>query len=682
MLLREYLDDMHHSHKVQVFATDLDRQSIAIARSGEYPAGIAADLTPERLTRFFTQIAEKGSYRINKPIRDMLVFSEQDIIKDPPFSKMDLISCRNLLIYMGADLQKRLIPLFHYALQPGGFLFLGTSETTGEFNALFSVLDRKWKLYQRKHDLSNVRRSSTGVSAINDNYPETHSAKRSVPADNPVKPNLREVTEQALLRFTAPTGILVNPKGDILYQHGRAGMFLEPAPGEPGVSNILKMAREGLHRELTTALHQSVLSEKKVCIPNLRIRTNGHFTPFVLTIYPIPGQSDASTENRNQGAPPPSMYLIVIEESIPASGSGAIRPQQDIPAGMGEGIPSCIRQSAQSGTNADSPEPESTPLVEALRKELKAKEDYLQATQEELETTGEELKSSNEEMQSVNEELQSTNEELETSKEELQSINEELATVNSELQTKVTDLSSANNDMNNLLAGTGIATVFVGPGMHILRFTPTARSIINLIQSDIGRPVSHIVTKLVGYDRLALDIQSVLDTLVPVEINVRTEEERCYTMRIQPYRTVENVVAGAVVTFVDITEMKRTWESLQVSETRYRKLFEAVKEGILVVDADTGTISDVNPYLTILSGYARDYFMDRTFWTIEWLNGIAADSESFVMLCEKSYHRFENLAMKTEDGLPMTVEFVSNVHSVGAHRFMQCNIRRIATEKT
>jgi two-component system CheB/CheR fusion protein len=551
ILLAERQESLKQNHKIQVFATDIDSQAIATARAGLYPAGIAADIPPERLARFFSADSDGGAYRIHKTIRDMLVFSEQDVIRDPPFSKLDLISCRNLMIYMGSDLQRKLIPLFHYALNPDGYLLLGTSETVGDFGHLFTVQDRKSKIYRRNNIPQGASRAGLGsylppLASLE--APLPHAAVRMTAQR---KPTLRELTEQAFLQQLVPAGALVKGSGDILYIHGRTSLFLEPAVGEVGVYNIVKMAREGLRRELTTAMYKMAAGVKFVRSTGLMVKTNGHFTPVNLTVRRV--------EIDPVVMPEAPLYLVILEEAtacdfppLPQDGSGS-------PA-------------APHATDADK-------RVAALQQELQAKEEYLQ-------TTNEELKSSNEEMQSVNEELQSTNEELETSKEELQSVNEELATVNAELQNKVADLTRTNNDMNNLLAGTGIGTVFVDYQLRILRFTPAVTRIINLIQSDIGRPVGHIVSNLVGYDTLLADTQTVLDTLVPKEMEVHSQAGRWYTMRILPYRTLENVIEGAVITFTDITEYKQIKTALSESHTHLAEAVVAtVREPMLVLDA-------------------------------------------------------------------------------------------------
>lgn len=553
ILLAEHQAAIRQSFQVQVFATDIDSQAIATARAGIYPASAAADISPERLTRFFTAEPDNSVFRITKTIRDMLIFSEQNVIRDSPFSRLDLISCRNLLIYLNAELQRKIIPLFHYALNPGGFLFLGTSETVGDFLGLFSMLERKQKVFQRKDDLSVLQRTGlrqfmSPMTAIGAAFAPV-AEQKSLAAK---KPSVRELAEQALLEQLVQAGALVNAQGDILYLHGRTGMYLEPTPGESGPSNILKMAREGLRLDLTTALHEASQTRKSVRRPGLLVKTNGDFITVNLIVRPVAAAPAASLE--------PPLCLVILEQALEESRE---------PRAKGRSLEAGSQQSEAGETmDADA-------RIAALKQELLAKDEYLQAANEELETSNEELKSSNEEMQSVNEELQSTNEELETSKEELQSVNEELSTVNAELQTKVADLSRANNAMNNLLAGTGIATVFVDQQLRILRFTPAATRIINLIQSDIGRPAAHIVSNLSGYDTLISDTQAVLDTLVPKEVEVQTTEGLWYALRIQPYRTLNNVIEGVVLTFVDITATRKLNERLLLNEERLRVALSA-----------------------------------------------------------------------------------------------------------
>jgi two-component system CheB/CheR fusion protein len=533
---------------------------------------------------------------------------------------------------MGSDLQKKLINLFHYALNPDGILFLGTSETVGEFGDLFPSLDRKEKIYRRREDFHCAQQI-----ALNRFLPPLMALEVAIPRPAktafPMKAPLRELTETALMEQVAPVAVLINGQGDILYLHGRTGMYLEPVPGEAGINNILKMAREGLRRELVTALHKATSSKEIVRCHGLRVKTNGDFTDVNLAIRPvkpdITGLKDAISEQ---------LYLVILEEvqeSVISNQLSVISNQLPV---ISNQLPVISNQPALSQSNglsvisnSDGSKPTGDepfdklragqrPVRQAqgrlttdavaiatLKQELRAKEEYLQSTNEELETSNEELKSSNEEMQSVNEELQSTNEELETTKEELQSLNEELATVNTELQTKVSDLSRVNNDMNNLLAGTGIATVFVDHKLRILRFTPSATKIINLILDDIGRPVGHILSNLLGYDSLVADAQAVLDSLIPKDLEVQAADGKWYTMCLRPYRTLENVIEGVVITFIDITEMKLTRESLHKANDQLR-LAVVVRDShdAITVQDLTGSIIDWNQGAVRMYGWSED----------------------------------------------------------------------------
>jgi two-component system CheB/CheR fusion protein len=580
ILVQEHIESLKTGYKVQIFATDIDRYAVEQARAGLYPANIAADVSPERLARFFVKEPDGASYRLNKAIRDMLVFSEQDVIKDPPFSRLDLINCRNLLIYLEPELQKRLISLFHYALSHNGALFLGTSETLGEIEHLFTVIDRKWKLYRRKEGSYESHRPAVGRLL------PTALESGAVPAPfwrTPAtgKLPLRELTERKLLQQFAPVGVLVNEHGDILYIHGRTGLYLEPAAGEASM-NILKMAREGLRRELTTTLHKAAAHNEPLQYRGLRVKTNGGFTMVNLSVRTVMAGPDPEVA--------PRMFLVVFEEERAADKEVS-----------GTEVPEMATEVTED------PSASVDDRISALKQELRSKEEFLQATNEELATSNEELKSSNEELQSVNEELQSTNEELETSKEELQSLNEELATVNAELQQKVADLTRVNNDMNNLLAGTGVGTVFVDFDLNIKRFTPAATQLINLIQTDVGRPVGHLASNLAGYDRLVADVQEVLDTLVPKEIEVQNRQGAWYVMRIRPYRTLENVIEGAVITFVEITEQKRMLDELQKSQEslgRLAALVRDVADAVTMIDFE-GRILAWNPGAERMYGWSE-----------------------------------------------------------------------------
>lgn len=577
ILLKEQMEMLKKNFKVQIFATDIDSQAILKARSGVYPSTISIDISPERLNRFFTQDSN-GNYRIQKNIRDLIVFSEQDIIKDPPFSKLALLSCRNMLIYMDRKLQKKLIPLFHYALDKDGFLFLGPSETLGDFENLFETLDRKSKLFRKKDVGSGQIPIGTFIPPLLESR-ETKKPFSKAPIES--KPQLRELTERTMLQYYNSVGVLVDKSGDIFYIHGRTGMYLEIASGEAGPNNILKTAREGLKQDLITALHIAVVRKEPVFRSGLRVKTNGDFTTVNLALRPVAVGYDEA-----DGQP---LFLVIIEE---AKASEKSQIGMDIAIGASEG-------SCEKSTDVDA-------CILELKRELQIKEENLKASNEELETSNEELKSSNEEMQSVNEELQSTNEELETSKEELQSVNEELNTVNTELQNKVADLSQAVNDMNNLLAGTGIGTIFVDQQMHILRFTPQVTKLINLIPTDVGRPVGHIVSNLRGYDRLEEDIQEVLDTLASKDIEVQTKTGVWYLLRVRPYRTIENFIKGAVITFTDINEIKRAEEIMKEAKAirRLAAVVHDTRDAIILQDME-GHIIAWNPGAERIYGWSE-----------------------------------------------------------------------------
>jgi two-component system CheB/CheR fusion protein len=543
ILIQEHLQTLKKAFKVQIFATDVYKEAIERARTGVFPASIAADVSAERLARFFSQ-DEGGIYRVQSALRDLIVFSEQDVIRDPPFSRIDLISCRNMLIYMGAGLQEKLLQLFHYALNPGGVLFLGPSETLGELTPLFETLDRKWKLYLRKEDVAGLHRQVLDVFVP----PLTGGKTRPGPIIRQVgwgegRLNLRGLTEQALLEHYTATGVLINGRGDILHVYGRTGKYLEMASGDAAM-NILPMARSGLRRGLTIALHRAVAHKEAARYRGLRVKTNSESVAIDLTVRPV-GMSP-------EGAAIPDLFLVIMEEASAGPVGKNAAPDGGGPAMHIDG------------------------LIATLEQELRTKEEYLQTTLEETETS--------------NEEFQSTNEELETSKEELLSLNEEMTTTNAELQSKVSDLARANNDMNNLLAGTGVGTIFVDNKLRITRFTPAATQLINLIQTDIGRPVGDIVSNLAGYNSLVEDVQAVLDNLISREAEVQTRAGSWYLMRILPYRTLENVIEGAVITFMDITGRKRTEQALAESRALAESIVATVREPLVVLDENLRVI--------------------------------------------------------------------------------------------
>ena len=491
--------------KLQIFATDLDHDAIEKARSGVYPSSIAADVSPERLKRFFN--ADDKGYRVSKEIREIVIFAEQNIILDPPFTKLDLLCCRNLLIYFNAELQKKLIPLFHYAMTGRGILLLGNAETIGDFGSLFDPVDNHTRIYRRI--VNSASRSL--IDFPTKNFPL--AVMPSIDTDMTKSgPNLQNHIDQLILQNYSSPAVVVNADGDILYINGRIGKYLEPVAGKANL-NVYAMVREGLRHEVASALIKAQHQSEAVHINGLSLGSNGGTQTVNLTAQAILYPQDLR-----------GMTIIVFADVATPSN----------------------KKRQRKSTNAE---------VQALQAELQQAREELQTMREEKQTSQEELKSSNEELQSTNEELQSTNEELTTSKEEMQSLNEELQTVNAELQIKVNDLSWINNDMNNLLNSMEIATVFLDNTLRIRRFTSHAINLFKLIASDVGRPLSDIVTDL-DYPDLQVDVQAVLSKLLFVEKQVQTHDRRNFKVRIMPYRTQDNVIDGVVITFIEITETK------------------------------------------------------------------------------------------------------------------------------
>lgn len=560
--------------KVSIFATDIDKEAIDKARFGLYPANITADVSPDRLQQFF--IKEDTNYRIKKDIRGMIVFAPQNIIMDPPFTKLDMICCRNLLIYLNAEVQKKLLPLFHYALKPKGILFLGSSETIGSFTELFSVVDNKWKIFRRKGLVTpEAGMVDLPSSLLPTAFKRIQDTGRGL---HEIESTLSDVVQQMLIEDYAPPSLLINENGDILYVSGRTGKFLEPSSGKAAM-NVYSMAREGLKYEVGTAIRRAVAQKTAVTMSGLKVRTNGGFQPLNLTVKPV------SRPEAMQ-----SMFLIIFEDVKEAT--------IEIKAVRVKGKTKIKRFQN----------------YEKIENELNRAREQLQSTTEEMETSQEELKSANEELQSTNEEVQSTNEELTTSKEELQSMNEELVTVNSELNNKIDELSKSNNDMRNLLNSTDIATIFVDNNVNIKRFTSPMTKVINLIPTDIGRPISHIVSNL-QYEDMVKDIKEVLQTLIFKELYVKTKDGKHYIMRIVPYRTIDNIIDGAVITFVDITALKQLERSLRESGKRYHDLYESIKDGIAMCDMK-GNFLDCNQAYADMLGYTKEEIKKLTFYQI------------------------------------------------------------------
>ncbi len=538
MAFREAVDGVKgkKDFTLQIFATDLDPDAIDKARQGFFPANIAADVSDERLNRFFTK--EETGYRVAKAIREMITFAPQNVIMDPPFTKLDVLVCRNLLIYLGAEVQKKLLPLFNYSLNPGGVLFLGSSESIGGFSDLFEPVEAKMRLYRCKE--------SAALAPLLD-FPSSFSAppagvQAEVMESKPA-PNLQSLAEQQILRDFAPPAVLADKEGNILFINGRTGKYLEPAAGKANW-NLFAMAREGLRSGLSQAFHQAARRKESITINDLRVQTEGDEQRLDLTVRAL-----------EQPQALRGMLLVVFNDSPtpPMTKSAVRRP----------------RTSAGKAR------------VDELERELAQSHEEVQIIREEMQISQEELRSTNEELQSTNEELQSTNEELTTSKEEMQSLNEELQTVNAELQSKVDEFSRANNDMKNLLNSTDLACVFLDHDLNVRRFTTQATKLFNLLPGDVGRSLGDITSGL-AYPDLASDVKEVNRTLVLREKQVNTGDGRWFQAKIMPYRTLDNVIDGVVMTFSDITAAKELEARLRMAyeELETRTAGESTKKPV------------------------------------------------------------------------------------------------------
>lgn len=636
IIIHECMDEAKKNIPVQIFGSDIDEKAIEKARAGVYPIGILADVTSERLSRFFITW-DNDTYQIKREIRDMVVFAPQNLIKDPPFIKLDLLSCRNLLIYLESEVQGKLLPLFHYALKPGGILFLGTSETIGEFTDLFSPLVKKWKIFNRRETIASTRPlidlPPLGLGLGQRQRGTALPLKGK--AEKPRKINIAQITEKMLLDLYGPPCVVINQKGDIIFIHGRTGQYLEPASGEGGLMNILKMARDGLKLELMVALRKVVTENQEIILDRVEVKSDDHTRLVRVTIKVMKNLSEVEG------------LMMVIFQDI------AAQPEEII-----------------EGNRKNQ---ESFSRIEELGHELLYTKEYLQGTIEELETSNEELQSTNEELQSTNEEMQSTNEELETSQEELQSLNEEHITLNAELQGRIDELSQSDNDMKNLLESIEIATIFVDGDLRIIRFTLPVTRIINLISTDVGRPFTDIALKL-KYDALVSDAQEVLRTLIPREREVQTKDGQWHMVRIRPYRTLENAISGLLLTFIDIHEQK-------ITEEKIRRLDQEVKEAHCYAESIIDTVRQplviLNRDLQVIS---CNQFFYETFH-------VKPDETMGRFIYDLGNRQWDIPRLKellgeiiTTSGVPFeNYEVEHNFQKIG-HKKMVLNARRIVSE--
>ena len=575
IVFKEVLEKInpHGGFSLQVFATDIDNEAVEIARKGIFPSSITENVSPERLERFFLKTDD--GYFINTEIREKVVFAQHNIIMHPPFTKIDILSCRNLLIYMEPELQKKMIGLLCYSLNRNGIMLLGSSETLGTQSHLFTPLDLKWKIYKRVSTLPGPDLfdfassfSKTGNSPVEKELP-TGSAR-----------NIQTLTDQLIMQQYSPAGVLVNDLGDIIYISGPTGKYLEPSVGKANM-NIFAMLREGLRIEFPIAFRKAILIQESVILRNINVGTNG--SPYLLNIY---------IHWIDKPDPLKGKLLIIFKDVLENSSLKLVSHKE--------------RNSID-----DLRQIELEKELKYAREKIKDTLEAMQSSQEEFKFTNEELQSTNEELQSANEELQSTNEELMSSKEEMQSLNEELQTLNVELQSKVDDYIRVNNDMKNLLNSTDIAALFLDKELNIRRFTLQAVKIFKLIKSDIGRPLTDLVSDLI-YPEILEDVLMVLKTLILIKKQVPTKDGRWFSVRIMPYSTLDEKMDGVVITFINISNLKEIEIKLHETEWMNRLLMNSSSDVILRLSADL-EILEVNQASEKYLGIKQEKLISKNY---------------------------------------------------------------------
>ncbi|MBD1874734.1 PAS domain-containing protein [Nodosilinea sp. FACHB-131] len=546
--LLEYLSRHNISPPIQVFATDVSELAIEVARLGWYSPVQVSDVSPERLQRFF--VPADGGYQINKVVRELCIFACQNLITDPPLSRLDLISCRNVLIYFRVSLQSKVLPMFHYGLKPEGFLLLGSSETTGEFSHLFSLVDSRYKLYAKQ---------STSLPLNFDFDPTTYTPSPQPPRPEPPREHTSEtdlyaLADQMVLNRYGPVGVLVNDRLEILQFRGQTGAYLEPAPGRASL-NLLAMAKEGLRLDLRTALYQAQQTSQEVQRRSLLIEAGDRPRPIQIEVVPLSPQ------------PADKAYYLVFFADL---GSDGTAPKAAVP------VTDMENQYRQENL--------------ALQQDLNTTRSHLQSIIQEQEATNQDLRAANEEILSSNEELQSTNEELQTAKEEIQATNEELSTINDELYRRNSETTRISNDFQNLLSSIHIPILMLEDDLRIRRFTPTAAALFNLIPGDVGRPLGDINHRLAITD-LEARILAVINTLEQSSQEVQDQEGCWYDLRIRPYRTLDNRIDGAVLVLVDIDNLKRSAEQLRQARDYADAIVQTVREALVVLTHDLRVVT-------------------------------------------------------------------------------------------
>jgi two-component system, chemotaxis family, CheB/CheR fusion protein len=559
ILVREHVDTRRVAPKVQIFATDIDDHALVVARTGRYPGPLLENVSKTRLKRFFT--GDDVSYAVNKEVRDMCIFSAHSVIRDPPFSRIDLISCRNLLIYFGTEFQAQVIPVFHFALRPGGYLFLGTAENVSQFTDLFTPVEKKQRIFQRRDHVTSPLQFPAFMPT--GRHPPSAADMRRSPGA--MASNLRQAVEMRVLERFAPAHVVINREGDVLHYSARTGKYLEPAPGQPN-RQLIAMARRGLRLDLRNVLREATQTRRAAARERISVEIDDRVQLVNLIVEPLGDHHDHDP-----------LFLVLFQDvGAPVTATDLLPTRE-----------------TREGSNQN------------VEQELRDTRERLQATVEEYESAVEELKSSNEELQSMNEELQSTNEELETSKEELQSVNEELQTVNSELNAKVEEVDRASSDLRNVFESTQIATIFLDHNLVVRSFTPAVAGIFNLISSDRGRPLTDIVSHLADTGDLKRDVQSVLENGHAIERRVhRADGAGHYLMQILPYRGRNNVIDGVLVTFVNVT-------NLVAAEEHQRTLVEELNHRVRNMLTVVGAIANQTLARSDTTGDFAEAFLGR-----------------------------------------------------------------------
>ncbi|MDQ3546187.1 MAG: PAS domain S-box protein [Verrucomicrobiota bacterium] len=587
ILLSEHASRLDDPPSIQVFATDLEEEAIRAAREGVYPETIEAGVSRERLRRYFQEV--QGRYRLRKEVRELVLFAEHDLLRDSPFSRLDLVSCRNLLIYLKPEAQQRVLDIFHFALRPGALLLLGNSENVdGAGKSLFVTLDRRQRLFTRRstprspmvHLLGTPRAQRSARESILPRLLDATGVAHSATATEAGKPELT-VSQQrqqslgglhlGLLEQYAPPSVVVDENYDILHISARAGEFLLLPGGEPS-ANLLKLVDESLRLDLRTALFRAAQEGENVTVPRLRLTRDGQLRFVDLHVRPAPGDSVEK-------------FFLVLFEEKPAT-----EAEQSAPAGA----------------------PAHDPATHHLEEELGQLRSQLGITVEQYEASGEELKASNEELQAMNEELRSASEELETSKEELQSINEELSTVNHELKSTLDELGRTHSDLQNLMASTDIGSVFLDRELRIKRYTPRVQELFNMIPTDLGRPLSDITSQL-NYPELMEDAERVLSDLTKVEREVKKRDNGWFLARLSPYRALDHKINGVVVSFIDITERRAAREAVRESEEQFRRAIQDAPIPV-IMHAEDGQVLQISRAWTELTGYTAEEIPTFEAW--------------------------------------------------------------------